>query len=113
MKKCIHAFLKVGFFLAIAYVALGVLLIPLSFIDGPHWSNFAWGIICVLFGVANLIGLIIVRQKWEEVKSKEEAKPIAIWSIVLGALLTGFPIAAGILMLVLPEDQYGKEEKAE
>lgn len=110
MKKLIHAFLKVGFILSIVIVALGVLFIPLSFVDGFDASRLAFGIVLVLFGTANLVGMIIIRKKWDKVKTKEEAKPLAIWSIVLGALFTGFPIPAGILMLVLPAEEYGKKE---
>ena len=113
MKKLIHAFLKVGFILAIVFVALGVLFIPLAFIPDNEVNRatmIAYGIVFLVFGIANLVGLIIVRQKWDAKPTKEEARPIAVWSIVLGALLTGFPIAAGILMLVMPEDQYEKKE---
>jgi len=110
MKKLIHAFLKVGFILSIVIVALGVLLIPLSFVDGFDASRLAFGIVLTIFGVANLIGMIIIRKKWDEVKTKAEAKPLAIWSIILGALFTEFPIVAGILMLVLPAEEYGKKE---
>ena len=111
MKTLIHAFLKVGFILAIVFVALGVLFIPLAFIpDVDRAKMIAYGIVFLVFGIANLVGLIIVRQKWDAKPTKEEARPIAVWSIVLGALLTGFPIAAGILMLVMPEDQYEKKE---
>lgn len=110
MKKLIHAFLKVGFILSIVIVALGVICIPLAFVGGFNAVTLAWGIVCTLFGAANLVGMIIIRRKWDVVKTKEEAKPIAIWSIVLGALFTGFPIAAGILMLVLPAEEYGKKE---
>lgn len=110
MKKLIHAFLKVGFIFSIVIVALGVLFIPLAFVDGFKVATLVWGIVFTLFGIANLVGMIIIRKRWDEVKTKEEAKPLAIWSIVLGALFTTFPVVAGIMMLVLPEEEYGKKE---
>ena len=111
MKKAIPIFLTVGFVLSIVFIALGVLLIPLSFVSDPvNFGQIGEGVYFILAGVANLIGLIIIRKKWPEIKSKNEVTKIAVWSIVLGALLTTFPIVAGILMLVMPADQYGKEE---
>ena len=112
MKKAISAFLTVGFVLAIVYVVLGAILIPVSFAgqNGLDASNLVLGIFFVLFGVANLVGLILIRKKWPLIKSKSEVKKIAVWSIVLGALLTEFPIVAGILMLAMPAEQYESKE---
>lgn len=103
--------MTVGFVLSIVFIALGVLLIPLSFVNDPvNTTQIAEGIYLIIAGTFNLVGLIIIRKKWPEIKSKNEVTKIAVWSIVLGALLTAFPIVAGILMLVMPADQYGKEE---
>lgn len=116
MKKAIHAFLTVGFVLSIVLLALGVIYVLVASINvainggALDIAMLVWGIIFMLFGVANLIGMIKIRKAWPNVKSKAEAKKIAVWSIVLGALFTTFPIAAGILMLAMPEEQYGKQE---
>lgn len=111
MKKAIPIFLTVGFVLSIVFIALGILLIPLSFVNDPvNTTQIGEGIYLIIAGTFNLVGLIIIRKKWPQIKSKDEVTKIAVWSIVLGALLTAFPIAAGILMLVMPADQYGKEE---
>ena len=111
MKKAIPIFLTVGFVLSIVFIALGILLIPLSFVNDPvNTTQIGEGIYLIIAGTFNLVGLTIIRKKWPQIKSKDEVTKIAVWSIVLGALLTAFPIAAGILMLVMPADQYGKEE---
>ena len=107
MKKLINAFLTVGFVLSIVFIVLGIALIPLSFVNDPvDGAQIGRGIYFIIAGTFNLVGLIIIHKKWD----KEKLTKLAVWSIVLGAILTGFPIVSGILMLVLPEDQYGKAE---
>ena len=105
MKKTIDAFLTVGFVLSIVFIVLGIVLIPLSFVNNPvDGGQIGRGIYFIIAGTFNLVGLIIIRKNW----SKQKSTKIAVWSIVLGALLTVFPVAAGIMMLVLPADQYEK-----
>ena len=111
MKKAITSFLTVGFVLSIVAIVVGVILIPVGIVKDPvNTSDIARGIYFILAGVANLVGMIIIRKKWPQIKSKDQVTKIAVWSIVLGAILTVFPIPAGILMLVLPAEEYGKQE---
>ena len=127
MKKTISAFLTVGFVLSIILVVLGGLFVILGAVGiaggavaneqgvDPNASTaFAasgitlliYGILFVIFGVANLVGMVKIRNAWPKVTEKAQAKKLAIWSIVLGALFTEFPIVSGILMLAMPEEQY-------
>ena len=47
----------------------------------------------------------------ERAKSKAEARPGAIMAIVAGALVTLFPIASGVLMLVMKEEDWSAREE--
>ena len=111
MKKAITTFLLVGFILSFVILGLGLLLIILGAVHDPvDGGNIGRGVYFILAGAANLVGMIIIRKKWPEVKAKSEVTKIAVWSIVLGVLITVFPIPAGILMLVMPAEQYEKKE---
>ncbi len=114
MKKAISAFLTVGFVLSIVFLVLGPVFIIIGAISystaTPEPALIGYGAVLLVFGIANLIGMIKIRQAWPKVTKKEDAIKIAVWCIVLGALFTTFPIVSGILMLAMPAEQYGKSE---
>lgn len=112
MKKAIHAFLKVSFILSIILLAVGVIYIPLAFVTNDEATRISCIVCACIFvpiGIFDLVGSIIIRKKWPLCKSKAEAKPLAIFAIIVGALCTEFALAAGILMLALPEERYKEE----
>ena len=112
MKKAITTFLLVAFILSFVIIGVGILTAVLSFVheDGLHVSDFVQSLFTISFGVFDLVVMINVRGKWANVKAKEDAKKIAIWSIVAGVLCCVFSAVAGILMLAMPAEQY-KDEK--
>ena len=114
MKRLISTFLKVGFILSIVCAAIGAVLtvigIVLLFTEHPDSSLIGYGIYMVIAGIFSVVVLTKIRNRWPTITKKEDVTPIAVWSIVIGALLTGFPIVSGILMLAMPADQYGKNE---
>lgn len=114
MKRLISTFLKVGFILSVIFAAVGAVLtvvgIVLLFTEHPDSSLIGYGIYMIVTGVFSVVVLTKIRNRWPTITKKEDVTPIAVWSIVIGALLTGFPVVSGILMLVMPADQYGKNE---
>ena len=112
MKKTITTFLLVAFIISFVVIGVGILTAVLSFVheDGLHVSDFVQSLFTISFGVFDLVVMIYVRNQWANVKAKEDAKKIAILSIVAGALVCVFSAVAGILMLTMPADQY-KEDK--
>lgn len=115
MKRLITTFLKVGFILSVVFAAYGLVsmsigIITLIFMDPPLYSLISSGLYMLIVGLFSTIVLAKIRTIWPTITKKEDAKVIAIWAIVVGALLTGFPIASGVLMLVMPADRYSKSE---
>ena len=111
MKKTITTFLLVAFILSFVIIAGGIVKSVLAFVgpDGFNAGEFAKGLVYISFGIFDMIVMIIVRNKWPQIKNKEEAKKIAVWSIVAGAICCVFSAVAGILMLVMPEEQYKQD----
>lgn len=114
MKKLIPTFLKVGFILSLVCLIAGpvvtVIGIIMLFTEHPDTRLLGYGIYMTIAGLFSVIVLTRVRATWPTITKKEDVIPVAVWSIVAGAILTGFPIVSGILMLVMPADQYGKNE---
>ena len=138
LKRLARTFLKVGKIINIILIPLfAVLLLVLSIIDivaivtataavadGADAQVLA-GAIGALVGVIVTYTLLLVcvivafvlNKKasaiLETAKSKAEAKPGAIMAIVAGALVTCFPIASGIMMLIMKDEDWTAEEVAE
>lgn len=68
-----------------------------------------YAVTCAIMIPCCVVGLIFAKKAaltLKTAKSKEEAKKMAIASIVTGALSTGFAIVAGILMLCMKDEHY-------
>lgn len=130
MKKLAKTFLKVGAIIAlIAIIVFAVVFVIeiiamiVNFIraaanDSDAYVDLALGnlgdaiLMLVLEAVAifNVIVIPNCARTLNKAKTKAEAKKAAIMAIVAGALLTEFPVAAGILMLVMKDEHYAAQE---
>ncbi|MCQ2771690.1 MAG: hypothetical protein MJ238_00215 [Bacilli bacterium] len=127
MKKAIDILLKIGKIVDIVAVVLialfGVLIVPIStFVaiagaglagDDPEMIAAVGALVVSIFEmvfwlVLCIVALVLLKKikvGYAVAKNKAEVKKWAIMAIVTGALSTGVVLVAGILMLIMPEDQ--------
>lgn len=130
MKKAIDILLRVGKIVDIVVLVIvavvGVIVLPISLIVtaagiaaeiaeggdaellaaiGGLVVNIVQLIIYLVLCIVALVLLKKINRGYAVAKNKEENKKWAIMAIVSGALSTGLVLVAGILMLLLPEDQ--------
>lgn len=67
----------------------------------------------IVFGILALVFGKIAKRALEESKTREEARKGAIFGIVAGALCGIFGIPAGIMMLVMKDEDYAEGAPAE
>lgn len=129
LKQLARTFLKVGKIiniilipvfavLFVVFLIVGIVGIAAAAAEGsdaaPAIASMVTSLVTYFIFVVVLIVALVLNKKaqiaLETAKSKAEARPGAIMAIVAGALVTLFPIASGVMMLIMKDEDWAAEE---